>query len=311
MKQFKGNILLFITAMIWGSAFVAQRAGMEYIGPFTFNGIRSIVGCIVLIPVILMLDSQREKENNAKGIVKLTKEETKAQKKILLTGGLLCGVILFVASSLQQFGMVYTTAGKAGFITALYIVLVPILGHFLGKRIRPILWFCVALATAGLYLLCIKEDFSIGKGDLLVILCALGFSMHILVIDHFSPKTDGVRLSCIQFLVCGIISIPCMFLFESVNWTNIVACWLPILYAGVLSCGVAYTLQIVAQKSTDPTVASLIMCLESVFALLAGIVILHEQISGRETAGCVIMFIAIIMAQLPSKEERLLKSREL
>ncbi len=310
MKQFKGSILLLITAMIWGSAFVAQRAGMEYIGPFTFNGIRSIVGFLVLIPVILMLDAQREKENKAKGILKLTEAEKQAQKKTLLIGGLSCGVILFIASSLQQFGMVYTTAGKAGFITALYIVLVPILGHFIGKRIRPILWFCVALGTAGLYLLCIKEDFTIGKGDLLVILCALGFSIHILIIDHFSPKTDGVRLSCIQFLVCGIISIPCMFLFETVDLTNILACWLPILYAGVLSCGVAYTLQIVAQKDTDPTVASLIMCLESVFALLAGILILHEQISGREAAGCIIMFAAIILSQLPSKEERLLKTQK-
>ena len=310
MKQFKGSILLLITAMIWGSAFVAQRAGMEYIGPFTFNGIRSIVGFLVLIPVILMLDAQREKENKAKGILKLTEAEKQAQKKTLLIGGLSCGVILFIASSLQQFGMVYTTAGKAGFITALYIVLVPILGHFIGKRIRPILWFCVALGTAGLYLLCIKEDFTIGKGDLLVILCALGFSIHILIIDHFSPKTDGVRLSCIQFLVCGIISIPCMFLFETVDLTNILACWLPILYAGVLSCGVAYTLQIVAQKDTDPTGASLIMCLESVFALLAGILILHEQISGREAAGCIIMFAAIILSQLPSKEERLLKTQK-
>ena len=301
-KKIRGNLLLLLTALIWGASFVAQRAGMEYIGPFTFNGIRSLVGCIVLIPVILILSKLKSGESETETF---TDEEKKAQKKTLLVGGILCGIALFAASSLQQIGMVYTTAGKAGFITALYIVIVPIIGIFIGKKIRPIVWLCVILAVAGLYLLCIKDGFSIGKGDLLVLLCALGFAIHILIIDHFSPKTDGVKLSCIQFFVCGVISIIPMFAFESPDWSAILACRVPILYAGVLSCGVAYTLQIIAQKGTDPTIASMLLSLESVFAVISGVVILHEHIILREMFGCIIIFVAIIIAQLPSKEERL------
>ena len=169
--------------------------------------------------------------------------------------------------------MVYTTAGKGGFITALYIVLVPILGLFLGRKVRSILWFCVALGTVGLYLLCIKEGFSIGRGDLLVLFSAFGYAIHILVIDYFSPKADGVKMSAIQFFICGIISVPFMAVLETIDWSNVMDCWLPILYSGVMSCGVAYTLQIIAQKNTEPTVASLILSLESVFALLAGMLL--------------------------------------
>ena len=299
--------MLFLTAAIWGSAFVAQRAGMDYIGPFTFNGIRTLVGFIVLIPVIMVLDTQSKKKDIANGIPPATETQKKAARKTLLKGGIACGVVLFVASSLQQYGMVYTTAGKAGFITALYIVLVPLLGLFLRQKVRPILWVCVVLATAGLYMLCIKEDFSIGIGDLLVLLCALVFAIHILVIDHFSPKTDSVKMSALQFLICGIISIPWMLSLETINLGNIIACWLPILYAGAMSCGVAYTLQIVAQKDTEPTVASLILSMESVFAVVAGIIVLQEPITLRETMGCAIMFIAIILAQLPAKKTDLLK----
>ena len=200
--------------------------------------------------------------------------------------------------------MVYTTAGKAGFITALYIVLVPILGVFIRKKVKPIVWLCVILAVAGLYLLCMTDGLSLGRGDLLVLLCAFAFSIHILVIDYFAPRTDGVALSCIQFFVCGILSLFPMFLAETPVWFAILDCWIPILYAGVLSCGVAYTLQILAQKHTDPTVASLLLSLESVFAAIAGAIILHEQLAPRELAGCVLMFAAIIIAQLPSKTER-------
>lgn len=303
--KLRNDLLLFLAALIWGSAFVAQRAGMEYIGPFTFNGIRCIVGALVLIPVILFMDAQRKKKSVSETVPDLTESEQKAMKKTLLIGGLSCGAVLFVASSLQQIGMVYTTAGKGGFITALYIVLVPLLGLFIRRKVRPILWLCVALGTFGLYLLCIKEDFSIGTGDLLVLLCAFGFAVHILVIDHFSPKTDGVKMSCIQFFVCGVISMPFMALFETVDWANVFACWLPILYAGIMSCGVAYTFQIIAQKNTEPTVASLILSLESVFALIAGMILLSEKITIKEGIGCVIMFTAIILAQLPSKEEKL------
>ena len=303
-KKLRGNLLLLLTALIWGSSFVAQRAGMDYIGPFTFNGIRSLIGGIVLIPVILLL-----KKINGRGAdqetAPLSEEEKRAERKTLLIGGISCGVVLFIASSLQQIGVVYTTAGKAGFITALYIVLVPILGIFIGKKIRPIIWLCVALSVVGLYLLCMTGGFSLSKGDLLVLLCALAFAVHILVIDYFSPKTNGVKLSCIQFFVCGIISLFPMFIVENPVWSEILSCWVPILYAGVLSCGVAYTLQIVAQKDTDPTVASLLLSLESVFAVISGVIILHEHIAGRELIGCIIMFAAIIIAQLPSKEERL------
>jgi drug/metabolite transporter (DMT)-like permease len=304
-SKLRNDLLLFLAALIWGASFVAQRAGMEYIGPFTFNGIRCILGALVLVPVIFLLDTQRKKKNLLEGTVALTDEERRAERKTLLVGGLSCGAVLFVASSLQQIGMVYTTAGKGGFITALYIVLVPILGLFIGRKVRPILWFCVVMGTFGLYMLCIKEDFSIGTGDLLVLLCAFGFAVHILVIDYFSPKTDGVKMSCIQFFVCGVISIPFMAVLETVDWANVLACWLPILYSGVMSCGVAYTLQIVAQKNTEPTVASLILSLESVFALIAGMVLLSEKITLKEGIGCLIMFAAIILAQLPSKEQKL------
>ena len=301
-RKIPSEFMLIITALIWGVSFVAQRSGMEYIGPFTFNGIRCLIGALVLLPVIIVFDSKKGKQlaiektaNTTRGI------DQKSSKKDLIAGSLLCGIIFFISSSLQQIGMVYTTAGKAGFITALYIVIVPILGIFLKQKVRPILWFCVVLATIGLYLLCIKEGFTIGKGDFLVALCALGFSMHILAIDHYSPKVDGVKLSCIQFLICGILSMPFMLVFETINWTNILSCWLPILYAGIMSCGVAYTFQVIAQKHTSPTVTSLILCLESVFAVIGGIIILNEQISMRETFGCIIMFAAILLAQIPVK----------
>lgn len=302
-KKMQGNLMLLLTALIWGSSFVAQRAGMKFLEPFTFNGIRSLIGGLVLIPVIFLL--ARINGSNGGDQPEVSDEEKKSQKKNLILGGISCGLILFIASSLQQIGISYTTAGKAGFITALYIVLVPVLGIFLGKKVRPVIWLCVALAVAGLYLLCIKEDFSLGRGDFLVILCALAFSVHILVIDHFSPKTDGVKMSCIQFLVCGLISLVPMAIFETPVWSRILDCWLPILYAGVLSCGVGYTLQIVAQKNTEPAIASMLLSLESVFAVISGVIILHEHIAPKELIGCIIMFAAIVIAQLPSKEERL------
>ncbi len=208
-----------------------------------------------------------------------------------------------LASNFQQFGIKYTTVGKAGFITACYIVLVPILGLFLKKKCSPFIWLAVAMSVAGLYLLCITDGFSIGKGDILVLICAVLFSFHILVIDYYSPKVDGVKLSCIQFLVCGILSgIPAL-IFEKPEMSAVLTAWQPILYAGVMSCGVAYTLQIIGQKNMNPTVASLILSLESCISVLAGWVILGQQLSAREIAGCVIMFAAIILAQLPQKEK--------
>lgn len=304
-KKLRGNLMLLLTAFIWGSAFVAQRSGMDYIEPFTFNGIRSFIGGIALIPVILLMSWKRPAELAETPEQELSDEEKRAERKTLMIGGIACGVILFIASSLQQVGLAYTTAGKAGFITALYIVLVPITGIFMGKKVRPILWLCVAMAVIGLYLLCVQEDFSLGKGDFLMLLCAFGFTLHILVIDYFSPKTDGVKMSCIQFFVCGAISIVPIAAMETVVLSNILACWLPLFYAGALSCGVGYTLQIVAQKDTNPTIAAMLLSLESVFAVISGTIILHEQMAVREIIGCIIMFAAIIIAQLPSKEERL------
>ena len=297
----KGNLrssaLLLLTACIWGVAFVAQSVGMEYVGPFTFNFVRSILGGLVLIPCIFFL--KREKKAKAE---KVSEEEKKAQRKTLLAGGICCGVALCLASNFQQIGIQYTTVGKAGFITACYIVIVPVIGLFLGKKCTKFIWAAVAMALIGLYLLCITDGFSIGKGDLLVLVCAFLFSLHILVIDYFSPKVDGVKLSCIQFLTCGILSgIPALLL-EHPELSSILAAWQPILYAGVMSCGVAYTLQIIGQKNMNPTVASLILSLESCISVLAGWIILRQQLSTKEILGCVIMFAAIILAQLPQKQ---------
>ena len=286
----KSPLLLFLAAFIWGVAFVAQSVGMDYVGPFTFNAVRSVIGGLALLPCIVLL-GRRE-----------PKEEKKEDPKTLLTGGILCGIALCIASNLQQVGINYTTVGKAGFITAMYIVLVPILGIFLKKRAGIKVWISVVLAVAGLYLLCMTEKLSLGKGDALVLLCALVFAIHILIIDHFSPKVDGVKLSCIQFLVCGVLSAVPMFLFEKPELSAICSAWLPILYAGIFSCGVGYTLQVIGQKNMDPTVASLILSLESVISVLAGWVLLKQQLSGRELMGCVVMFAAIILAQLPDKK---------
>lgn len=297
MKQMKNNVLLVLTALIWGCAFVAQSVGMDYVGPFTFNAVRCLIGAAVLIPVILFMDKSARKSG-------LTDEEMKSRRgetKTLVTGGICCGLALGIASSLQQWGILFTTVGKAGFITAMYIVLVPIFGIFLGKKVRLLIWFCVALAVAGLYFLCMNETFRLNTGDFLVILCAVCFSVHILVIDHFSPKVDGVRLSAIQFLVAGIACGIPMLIWEHPELPGILAASMPLLYAGVMSCGVAYTLQIIAQKNADPTVASLLLSLESVFSVLAGWVILHQSLSIRELFGCVLMFGAIILAQLPEK----------
>ena len=296
-KQMKNSLLLLLTAFIWGVAFVAQSVGGEAVGCFTFNGVRSLIGAVVLLPVIYFLDVQKKKELGEEKFL-----EQKGDKKTLLLGGICCGVMLCIASNFQQFGISFTTVGKAGFITAMYILIVPILGLFMKKKVGIKVWLGVVLATIGLYMLCMtSESFSLSKGDFLVLICAGFFSLHILIIDYFSPKVDGVRMSCIQFFVCGVISTAIAFIFENSSFSSILSGWLPILYAGVLSCGVAYTLQIVGQKNMDPTVASLILSLESVFSVVAGWVILHQTLSVRELFGCVLMFLAIILAQLPEK----------
>ena len=290
-QQIKSSLILLLTATIWGVAFVAQSVGMEYIGPFTFNAIRCVLGGLVLIPVILVL--KKKKETGAEN-------QEKEDKKTLWAGGIACGVILCIASNLQQFGIMEASVGKSGFFTALYIVMIPVIGIFIGKRPGIKLWFCVALAVVGMYLLCMKDgSFTIERADIMLLLCALAFSFHILVVDYFSPKVDGVKMSCLQFFVCGVLSAVGMLFTETPDISNIQAAWLPLLYAGLLSCGVGYTLQIVGQKGINPVIASLIMSLESVISALAGWVILGQVLSPKEILGCVLMFVAIIITQIP------------
>ena len=293
-KSTKNSLLLFLAALIWGVAFVAQSVGMDYVGPFTFNCVRSLLGSLVLIPCVLFLAHKK-----AEG-----RESMPDQPKDVILGGILCGILLAVSTALQQIGIMYTTVGKAGFVTALYIIIVPILGIFLKKKAGVKVWISVLIALVGLYLLCMTDSFSLNKGDFLVLLCAFCFSFHILVIDHFSVRVTGVKLSCIQFFVCSAFNAIPMFLLETPRMSDICRAWAPILYAGILSCGVAYTLQIIGQKNMNPTVASLILSLESVISVLAGWVILHQTLSVREILGCILMFGAIILAQLTSRNRK-------
>lgn len=276
--------MLLLTAIIWGFAFVAQSVGIDAAGPFLFNGTRNILGSLVLLPVILFFKK--------KGIIE------KAFTRDAIIGGICCGLCLFFASSAQQLGIQYSTVGKASFITALYVVLVPVLGIFIGKKTGWKVWVSVAIATVGLYLLCMTGSFELAKGDLLLLACAVLFAVHILVIDHFSPKANGVVISCIQFAVTAVLSFAVMPIFgESFGWSKIVDAGPAILYAGLLSSGVAYTLQVVFQKDVEPTAASLILCLESVFGVIGGWLILGQMLTIRELLGCALMLIAIILAQ--------------
>lgn len=303
-KTGRNSLLLILTAFIWGIAFVAQSTGGDAVGPYTFNCIRSLIGGIVLLPVIKLLDSLHLTNQ---------KPESTSNKKTLLIGGICCGIALALASNLQQMGLFLgASAGKAGFLTACYILIVPVLGIFLKKKCGLKIWIGIVIAVIGLYLLCIHGDFSIQFSDVLLLFCAFLFAVHILVIDHFSPLADGVRMSCIQFFVCSALSfIPMFFVDMGHSLSGIEAwapallnpsAWIPILYAGVLSCGVAYTLQIVGQQGVNPTVASLLMSLESVFSVLAGWVILGEALSPRELLGCVLIFGAVILAQIPNRK---------
>lgn len=289
-KHSKNFILLFLTALIWGVAFVAQSVAMDYIGPYTFNAVRSLLGGIVLVPCVFLFGGRKK--------VDQTHGHTVDRPQDVLIGGVLCGFMLFLSTTLQQVGIQYTTVAKAGFITALYIILVPILGIFLKKRVSFQIWISVAVALVGLYLLCMQGSFSLGQGDLLVLLCSLCFALHILVIDHFTDRVSGVKLSCIQFFVSALLSSVLMFLFEKPALSEILAAWLPIVYGGVFSSGIAYTLQIIGQKGTDPTIASLILSLESVVSVLAGWILLGQALTPREIAGCLLMFGAIILAQV-------------
>ena len=290
----RGNLLLILTAFIWGVAFVAQKEGGTAVGDFTFNGVRFVLGGGLLAVCLPLLDK-----------IGLTRRcDTPESKKAMWLGGVLCGIALWAASNLQQLGLATTSAGKGGFITALYIVLVPIFGLVIKRRTNLFTWISVVLAMAGLYLLCMQGESGINGGDLLVLGCAPIFAIQILLVDHFVPHTDGVRLSCIQFFTVGILNLPLMFIFEQPTLSALTANLLPILYAGMLSSGVAYTLQIVAQKDTHPTTASLLMSFESVFAVLAGVVLLGDRMTAWEWSGCAVMFAAVILAQLPTPRRK-------
>ena len=293
VNRIRQNVLPLLAAFIWGTAFVAQSMAAGHVGPFTFNAARSVIAFFFLLVLCVIRRIWQSKAG-------MTPAST---PKALMIGGICCGTSLAVASNLQQKGIETTTSGKAGFITALYIVLVPIAGLFLKRRVGIKVWAGVALAMAGLYCLCITEGFSIAVGDFYLLGCAVCFTVQIMCIDHFAQKVDGVELSCAQFFVVSIISTVGMFLTETPTMEAVSTCLWPILYVGVFSSGVAYTLQILAQKDSNPTVVTLLLSLESVFATIAGAVILHDKMSAREYLGCALMLFAVVLAQLPEKAQ--------
>ena len=290
------SFYLFLAACIWGLAFVFQSKGMEYMDPFTFNGVRCLIGAAALIVFILV-------RNKATG-----RSMKDLNWKVTGLGGLACGLFLTFASTLQQFGIAYTTVGKAGFITTLYIIFVPIAGIFFRRRVSKIVWVAAVLAAAGMYLLCMTESLVLNKGDIYVFLSALFFTGHIMVIDYFSPKTDGVVISCLQFAFCGIVCTVCAFIWGNPGWSQITSGASSLLYAGIMSCGVAYTLQIIGQRGVNPTVAALLMSLESVIATITGVLAfrigfltMDQTMTGRQVLGCVIVFAAVVLVQLPKE----------
>lgn len=301
-RQLRGGAMLMLTALIWGTAFVAQSVGMDYLGPCAFTATRNFIGCVALLPVIALASRLRSG-------VQPEEVAPAPGKKALFGWGAACGLLLGGATLLQQAGMQTASAGKAGFLTALYIVIVPVLGIFLGRRPGLKVWMGVVLALVGAYLLSVKGGAGIASGDLLVIASAVVFSLHILVIDSVPAGVDGVRLSCVQFLVAGAFALVLALFLESFTWRDILSAWVPLLYTGVVSSGVGYTLQILGQRTVNPTVASLILSLESVFAALAGWAILGQALSLRELFGCALVFVAVILAQLPSKKGRAINGK--
>ncbi|MBU5415847.1 DMT family transporter [Anaerobutyricum soehngenii] len=307
--KWRNTFFLFLTAMIWGAAFVAQSVSMDYIGPFTFICLRSVIGGLFLIPVIIVLDGIRKKSQNesadvvnSENILHIETEEKQRlswKNKQLIEGGIVCGIFLFFANCFQQTGIQYTTVGKAGFITTFYIIIVPLIGLFFKKYCGILTWIGVVIALAGLYFLCITQKLTIQRGDALILCCSVLYAGQILAIDHYNPFVDGVKMSCIQFLTGGILGAVFMLLFENPSIAMILSATGPILYTGIMSTGVGYTLQIVGQKGLNPTVAALILSLESVFSALSGYLFLHQVLTTRELIGCALMFIAIVLAQLP------------
>jgi drug/metabolite transporter (DMT)-like permease len=296
VNRVRQNVFPIIAAMIWGTSFVAQSVSADHVEAFTFNTARSVVAFLFLLILCLVFRSLRKQGKWAE------QENPRGNVRDLLISGVCCGTALTIASNLQQKGLETTTSGKAGFITALYIVIVPVFGLFLKKKAPKAIWISIVFAVVGLYCLCITESLSITIGDFYVLLCSFCYAVHILVIDHFTQKVDGVALSCMQFLVCGILSAVGMIAIESPSWEAILICLGPILYVGIFSSGIAYTLQILAQKDSNPTVVSLLLSLESVFATLSGALILGDQMSGKEYFGCLMMLVAVVLAQLPDRK---------
>jgi drug/metabolite transporter (DMT)-like permease len=280
-------LLLLLAAFFWGTTFVAQRRGMEHLGPMTYNAVRFAVGALTLLPVILM-SRRGERTRNAGG-----------NRRLLLWGSLLAGFALFGGASMQQMGLVYTAAGKASFITSLYVVLVPIAGLFLGHRCPLAVWIGAALAVAGLYLLSVTESLVIGRGDLLVLIGAFFWTLHVLLIDYLAKRANPLHIACLQFLACSVLSLLPAVAFERIALSAIGSATIPILYAGVFSAGVAFTLQVVCQRTSPPSHAAIVMSLETVFAALAGYLILHERFTPRDLLGCGLMFAGLMVVQLP------------
>ena len=283
----RSNLLLLIAAVIWGFAFVAQRIGSQYVGSFTFNGVRFALGSISLLPVILLMRKNKSVEVH-----------TEMPSKSAIPGGIISGIILFGAASLQQMGIAETSVGKTAFITGLYIVLVPVFGIFLKHRVRIGTWIGVAVAVVGLYLLCVTENFSIARSDMLVLGCAIFCTLHILVIDHFARRVDVLKLSLVQFLTCSLLSMGGAFLFDKMPFTGLAQAAVPILYGGIGSVGIAFTLQSVGQKHAQPSHAAIILSMETVFANIGGILILGEYLSIRGYIGCILMMTGMLLSQL-------------
>lgn len=317
-KKALGNGLLLLTALIWGTAFVAQRTGMESIEPITFNAARMALSAVLIGGLALIMRAKRRNHGGSreegtiseKASEALSKDrpikkaevktDTRTETANTVIGGILCGVFLSVASIFQQMGLVYTTAGKAGFITAMYMLIVPILGFVLFKKKNTwLVWLAVVLGIVGMYLLCITGEFTLAYGDALVLVCAVTFSGHILCCDRFVRLGRPLEIAAIQFVTAAVVSWIAAFIAEEPTFAKLTSAAVPILYCGVMSGAIGYTLQIVAQKYTDPTIASLLMSMESVFAVLAGVIILNEQMTSRELAGCVVMFVAIVLVQIP------------
>ena len=294
-NQTKNSMLLMLCALIWGTAFVAQSAGSG-MGAFSFLAGRSWMAVLVLLPTVKAFDALHHRQGKPDG-----KPKTAAERKLLLKAGLMCGTLLFLASAAQQLGITLDpSTAKAGFLTAMYVVLVPVFGLFLGRRGSARLWLSMVIAVGGLYLLCMKNGFGgIEASDWILLSCAVLFSFQIMTVDHFAPQVDGVRLSLLQFFVVAVESTAAALLFENPTLAEFGANWLPLAYCGVMSSGVAYTLQILGQRDLNPAVASLIMCLESVFSALGGWLLLHQNLSIRESTGCVLLFAAVVLAQLP------------